>query len=222
MLIHNSRNKKWLISYSLKASLVSIFLIILGLLWLDPLIAIYFKQPSRELFFKFNREITNIGYSIHYFILALVLFVLAHFFNHKIALLKNNPSLQLKFKEWAKFIFLNLIFVGILVQILKFIFGRQRPHLTDDFQNLNFDFFNMHWHWHSFPSGHTQVIFTMASIAYLNWPNKKWLILSLACFFGFTRVVIHQHYFSDFIAGALVGHLTTLWIYYKWPPKSLN
>ncbi len=222
MLNQLVKNKNRLLRHTLLLGVPSLILILIGFFWLDQPMAQFFKRPELEFFYRFNREITNIGYSIHYFVLALVLYVTSHFFSKKISWLKNNQNLQIQFKEWSKFIVINLVLIGLFLQILKMLVGRQRPHMTEDFQNLIFSPFATHWHWHSFPSGHTQVIFTMATIACLVWPRKKILILLLAVFLGFTRVVTYQHFFSDFVAGAYLGYILTLWIYSKWPPKNLS
>ncbi|MGZ3691124.1 MAG: phosphatase PAP2 family protein [Pseudobdellovibrio sp.] len=222
MLNSPTISRSSLIRHTLLTGMLSVVLILIGYFRLDQAAALYFKQPELESFYRFNREITNIGYSIHYFVLAILLYVLSRFFGNKVKGLKGHPKRQLQFKEWSKFIVLNLVIIGLLGEVIKAVVGRQRPYLTEDFQNKIFDFFTTDWHFHSFPSGHTQVLFTMATIVYLIWPKQKYFIFILAAFFGFTRVAIQQHFFSDCIAGAYMGHIMTLWIYLKWPPKELN
>lgn len=215
VLIERSKLKR----HSLRLGLISLALILIGFFSLDQTIAIFFKRSELETYYSFNREITNIGYSIHYFLLALVGFIVSKFFSHKIEYLRKNPSFNRALMQWSVFVFKCLVILGIIGAILKNMFGRQRPHLTVDFQNLNFVPFTSHHHWHSFPSGHTQVIFTMATILYLIFPKYAKWFFGGAFFLAFTRVVIHQHFFSDFIAGAFFGYIGTLWIYYRWPPK---
>lgn len=211
--------REQLIKHSIVMFLFSVVFILWGLFQLDLFIADFFKQPQYEFIYKYSREITNVGYSVHYFLMALVGWVAAKYLNQYIKSLKNNPGLTNSIHQWSVFVFKSLIGVGIFVQALKFFFGRQRPHITEDFQNTIFVPLNTHWHFHSFPSGHTQVLFTMATIACIIWPKQRVFFFLLAALLAFTRVIIHQHFFSDFVAGAFVGYISTLWIYHYYPPK---
>ncbi|MGE5604843.1 MAG: phosphatase PAP2 family protein [Bacteroidota bacterium] len=93
----------------------------------------------------------------------------------------------------------------IMMQILKMIFGRERPPrpwlgMADGF---------------SFPSGHS----LMAALFYgflllvvvrsgKVWPWRKWLIAALGCLpilVGFSRVYLGVHYASDVLAGWAAG-----------------
>jgi len=197
----------------------SLALSLAGFFWLDQSIAHFFKTPQMEGFYAFSREVTNAGYSIHYFVAAAIGFVASRYLYTKIHYLKSNPHINKALGEWSLFVFKCLILIGIAGQIVKILVGRQRPHTTVDFQNLNFSPFSLDSHFHSFPSGHTQVMLTMATIATLIWPKWRYLWFSVGIFLGFTRVVIHQHFFSDFTGGAFLGIAGTLWIYYYWPPK---
>ena len=215
----NLEARQRLLKHTFQMGLIFLVLLSSGFFLLDQTMAAYFKKPELEGFYIFCREITNIGYSIHYFILAALGIIVSNYFRNRIAFLKNNPNLADAIKAWSWFTIKCLVLIGILGEILKIIFGRQRPYSTDDFQNLNFVPFSTHWHWHSFPSGHTQVLFTVATIAFLIWPRHRFWFFIGAALLAFTRVAIYQHYFSDYIAGAYLGYIGTLWINYLWPPK---
>jgi membrane-associated phospholipid phosphatase len=214
----SSVRKKLILQTALLGAFSLVF-IIAGVLWLDQTIAYFFKRPEQETFYAFNREITNAGYSIHYFVAAAIGLVASRYLSSRIGYLKENPHINKALGEWSLFVFKCLITIGLIGEVIKLICGRQRPHGTEDFQNLIFSPFSFDSHFHSFPSGHTQVMFTMATIATLIWPKWRFAWFFLALFFGFTRVVISQHFFSDFIGGAYLGVIGTLWIYYLWPPK---
>jgi membrane-associated phospholipid phosphatase len=211
--------RKKLISQTLWLGGLSLVSIVAGVLWLDQTIAYFFRRPEQERFFAFNREITNAGYSIHYFVAAAIGFIASRYLYSKIGYLKKNPHINKALGEWSLFIFKCLIILGIIGEIIKIVCGRQRPHGSEDFQNLVFSPFVRDSHFHSFPSGHTQVMFTMATIASMIWPKWRYAWFFIAVFLGFTRVVISQHFFSDFIGGAYLGTVGVLWIYYLWPPK---
>jgi membrane-associated phospholipid phosphatase len=217
-------NREWLIRHSLIVLLASVVTILIGIFWLDLIIAQFFKQPELESVYYYSREITNIGYSIHYFIAALLGLIFANYIYPKTKFFKNkiSESANKKIFNWSVFLIKALLVVGLILHIIKIIFGRQRPHLDANFYNLNFTPFNFHHHWHSFPSGHSQVVFTVAAVLLLIWPRQKFIFLALATFFAFTRIVIHQHYFSDIIGGACLGYLGTLWLLNLWPSQIIK
>jgi membrane-associated phospholipid phosphatase len=104
-------------------------------------------------------------------------------------------------------LFWALTTAGLILRILKFLIGRQRPHKSPVWDPLVFEPFNMHWHFQSMPSGHAQVLFTVAFLFSFFWPRGKWAFFFLAALFSLTRVILHQHFLSDVMAGALVGIL---------------
>lgn len=201
------------------AALIALFL---SVFFWDLPVANYFNQQELGSVYYYSREITNIGYSIHYFLIALIGIIFSKWIHPNTDFFKKNISEEQnhQIKKWSVFSFKALLLVGVLVNVMKFIVGRKRPHVSENFYPLNFDFFNLDSHWHSLPSGHAQVLFTVATIAMLIWPKKKYLFLILATLLTFTRVSIHQHFLSDVVAGATIGYLGTLWLHYLWPSKT--
>lgn len=83
-----------------------------------------------------------------------------------------------------------------LVQVLKHLFGRARPEeiliVTD---------------YGSFPSGHTANAATLAVAAFLLLP-RLWVALvggAWIVLMAFSRTVLHAHWLSDTLGGALLG-----------------
>lgn len=78
----------------------------------------------------------------------------------------------------------------------------------------------------SFPSGHTAEAFASAEFLRMEYQNKSiWygvLGYSMACMTGYLRMYNNKHWFSDVLAGAGVGILSTRlseWIYDKLEPR---
>jgi len=67
----------------------------------------------------------------------------------------------------------------------------------------------------SFPSGHTLSAFATATTLSAFYPQAASVFFAAATVTGVNRVVAHQHFLSDVIAGALLGHLVALWLLYR-------
>jgi membrane-associated phospholipid phosphatase len=98
---------------------------------------------------------------------------------------------------------------GTSVVVLKAMFSRARPYTTDDARA----FFNgnvLNDGYQSFPSAHTALAFSLASsLTHLN-PDKVWIPLvfyPLAGLTAWSRMYDEQHWLSDVLLGAVVGHL---------------
>ena len=57
----------------------------------------------------------------------------------------------------------------------------------------------------SFPSGHTAVAFSMATILGESY-DIKWLTYPVAALVGLSRIEQNAHWPSDLLAGAIIGH----------------
>ncbi len=180
--------------------------------YLDQFLAVYFAQEKLKHIWEMARSITNIGLAANYFIITLVLLIFLKWMAPKIQHLNNYSETLNILKKWSYYFFISLITSGISVQILKFIFGRQRPHKTDPiFEHHHFTFFEHHWDFHSFPSGHSQVMFTVATMLMFLLPQFRWHFFGFALAISFTRVMTQSHFLSDVIVGSLVGYLVTVW-----------
>lgn len=192
---------------------IGMALALISALTLDQSVSLYFKQPELEPVWLFARNITNAGLSEHYFALALILYVFAKWVRPQFV----------QTRIWARNFFFALIVSGIFVHIVKFCFGRQRPHKSEVFDPYVFHPFTTHWDFHSFASGHTQVMFTVATMFAVAFPRARWVFFAIAAFFGFTRVIIHDHFLSDVIGGAVVGYIgatTALYWVSRWQNRS--
>jgi membrane-associated phospholipid phosphatase len=114
--------------------------------------------------------------------------------------------------------FLSFLVSGALVLTLKAIFGRCRPYFSPDYAPLNFNPLTLDWNFQSYPSGHTQVGFTLAAFLSILFPRRSTLFFTLAAIIGLSRVVLEKHYLGDVIAGAYVGILGT-YITWHWCGK---
>lgn len=113
--------------------------------------------------------------------------------------------------------FLSLCSVAIsahLKDFLKFVFGRYWPDTwIDNNPSLlvnnayGFHFFQKGSAFQSFPSGHTTVTFAFFIVLMYFYPKHKRMLMVPGVVLAASQVLMHYHFLSDVIAGALLGWL---------------
>ncbi len=107
---------------------------------------------------------------------------------------------------------------GLSGSVAKALAGRERPSNAHQVQGAERTVFHgpdqglHHASSQSFPSGHTTSAFATATCLAAFYPPARWVLYAAACATGVDRVVEHQHFLSDAVAGALLGHLLALWL----------
>lgn len=101
-------------------------------------------------------------------------------------------------------VFISTLFISsITVYVLKNIFRRERPAMVFNDKNINILFEKRYKN--SFPSGHSQIAFTICFFMFKTIKKyKKWYIM-LALFICLERIYTGNHFPSDVIVGALIG-----------------
>lgn len=91
------------------------------------------------------------------------------------------------------------------VRVTKVLIGRARPDIY--LKKGIYGFHGLEWnhHFHSFPSGHTLMIFTLATSLSLAFPRFKWPLFTLATLLSLSRVFLAKHYLSDVMGTAAIG-----------------
>lgn len=197
----------WLFLLTVVFSLLSFF-------YVDSGFTSYFALPRFESFWVFNREITNIGESLHFFLLSVFGLLASRFLLWK----KLFPSYEKTWSwlwNWSKSFLVSLAASGILVQILKHLVGRQRPHKTDLFEHFHFKPLVAHWDWHSWPSGHSQTMFVAYFYFSLLFPRWRWPLFGVCAYLALTRTLTQAHFLSDILGGAFLGYVISALVYEK-------
>ncbi len=191
--------------------LVSTLIILLVLSFLseiDQPVSAWFSAQERAPLKNFAASITEFGNAEQWFALSILTYLLCtYILKRKSAFhyLGWNFERVRNMLHWSIHLFWGLIISGVITHFVKFALGRQRPHMSADRNDSIFHFFAFHWDFHSFPSGHTQTLFCLASLVILLWPRQSFWIWLVAAFFSFTRVMVLQHFVSDVLAGAIIG-----------------
>ncbi len=150
-------------------------------LFLDEFILNIMKQIQNPYLFYFFSWVSSF---------SLLLFLLAVF-----------PILILFLENKKQAIVSLIIIFGLtllITGIIKIAVARLRP--TDvDFVLRFFDY--------SFPSQHAAFAIALLPIIIKQMNKWKYFYIALAIFIGISRLYLQAHYFSDIIAGALVGYI---------------
>jgi membrane-associated phospholipid phosphatase len=109
------------------------------------------------------------------------------------------------------------LFSGIISQVLKRLIHAPRPHAI--ISNTEYPYFIdgvTHTGMTSFPSGHTTSVFALATLLALNARDKRISLIYLvtAIITGYSRIYLGQHFLADVTAGALIGVLSALLVYW--------
>jgi len=102
---------------------------------------------------------------------------------------------------------------GLLVNMLKIVFGRARPSMLFELGEFGFGPIRLGYHHASFPSGHAATVGALVAVLWLWWPKKWGLWLAIGIVIALTRVFTLSHYVSDVLVGAYLGGLFTLLVH---------
>jgi hypothetical protein len=105
------------------------------------------------------------------------------------------------------------LYAGAITTALKFAFGRIRP--TDENESKSFG----HWtiyddSFHSFPSGHTTVAFSISTVLSKNAKSDFLKVVAYlpAVLTAVSRVYQDNHWTSDVLLGGLIGYALGDWV----------
>lgn len=171
--------------------------------------AIRFVRSSDAWLLAAMHAITDLGKSHWYLVpsAALVLWLsISDWRKHGI----RGRALRAFLLGQALFVFAGVGLAGIVVNILKVLFGRARPILYDQFGAWHFDFFSFGYAYASFPSGHSTTVGAVMAV-FILWYPRFWLVtLQIGILLGATRIAAQAHHPSDVAAGLLLGFTVTL------------
>lgn len=199
--------KRWIATYVLAMCLT---LITVSYLFGDVPLAKYCRALN-PVIKNIAEIITLFGITTWYIVGSLVLYLFFRF------IYKNNLN-----ASRSLFVFLSLSVTGIFLTILKWIAGRHRPVDLFNHGYFGFDYFGVGYELTSFPSGHAQTAFTLATALTILYPRWGIPLFIIAGLVSISRIILTSHYLSDVIAGAGVGILCTLAVKYYFDRKQIK
>jgi len=178
------------------ASVLTVFAIVICWLFLDKSIIIFLSADNRH-YVNFVSLVTKFGDSKWYLVGALLSYIVFR---------KLRPAVA----RDALFVFSTTAFSGIVINIVKVLFGRARPELYQTEDLFGFFWFKLGHGYASFPSGHATTAIAVWLAFALLFPKFRWLLIAIGILISMSRVILTQHYPSDVIFGGYIGAVSTL------------
>lgn len=182
----------------------------LCVLWIDRPLAWMFRRRT-FVFDGLASWITHAGDSLWVLSAAALIGVLALLAQR----LVDAPAMRVRAQRIGlacAFVFLSVATSGVLVNGLKYVFGRARFNALMLRGEYGFYFFEGGYDFSSFPSGHANTALAVSVALACLWPRGRRLFLLAGVLLASSRVVLTAHYLSDAVAGGALGWWTTrLW-----------
>ncbi len=170
-------------------------------------------------------QVTDVASAEHWFALSIAVMCAAFLAKT----LSRSAALRREFSNlfyWAAHLFLALTCTGVAVLLLKFLVGRERPeHIHGAFELWDYYLLSTDHQYQSFPSGHTQTIFVVATFFFILAPRANILFFVMAFFVALTRVFVLKHFPSDLVVGAFIGvegSLLSIHLWSRWVRRPLQ
>jgi undecaprenyl-diphosphatase len=114
-----------------------------------------------------------------------------------------------KKKNWFAALCSSILLSGMAGFLIKIWLQRPRPFQAGVVPLISVSFYEFiggfsSWNF-SFPSMHTLLVFSVMPLVNKHFKKFRYYWLIFACLTGFSRVYFGMHYFSDVIAGAIIG-----------------
>jgi len=191
-------------------SAICLVMTVVSYLFWDITLTKYCRELNPDLI-NIADIITRLGISTWYIVASAILFL---FFRY---IYKDNLN-----AARSLFVFLSLSITGIFINVLKWIGGRYRPIELFNHGHFGFGYFGAGYELTSFPSGHAQTAFTLATALTILFPRWGIPFFVVAVTVGISRIILTSHYLSDVIAGAGIGILFTMAVKYFFDRKQIK
>ena len=187
---------------------VIVFIIFIGFFF-ERNLALLIDQHRAYLFIDTFRTITVIG-DATWWLVIFVIGLSVSLLGPQLPILEKHEEKFKRYKSIFLYLILSCVVSGILHHIIKIIVGRYRPRYLFTEDLYGFSPFNFDIAMNSFPSGHSQTIFSICVALSIIYPRHLILFLLLAIMVGVSRIMILAHFPSDVIFGAYLGIVTAI------------
>ncbi|MCZ6743723.1 MAG: phosphatase PAP2 family protein, partial [Alphaproteobacteria bacterium] len=179
--------------------------------YLDRPLALWFHRLDAG-WHEFFKALSDLGAAGAYLVITFVAFAALRL-AARIERFKARAGALKAYSMVAAFIFSTVAASGILINLMKVLFGRGRPKLLFRDELYGFDWFRLDADFHSFPSGHAQTITALMVALFILFPRFGVAYLVIGAAIAISRAVVNAHYMGDIVAGAYAAAVMTIWVH---------
>lgn len=192
--------------------------VVVSIGFFDKPLTIWLHENISQTDYGFWRSVSKIGNATIWYILGIGMLATSEVRRRMAWTLAGAAERMRHVRAWG-FMVLSMLLSGALIHLLKFTSGRIRPEdmLNTDTPLYGFYPFSGE---QSFPSGHSQAIFSAMVALGILFPRHRWWFIGIATMVAFSRVATYQHFLSDVIAGSAIGTLVTLGLARRFSKKA--
>ena len=179
--------------------------------YLDRPAALWFHRLDAG-WHEFFKALSDLGAAGPYLVVTFVAFAALRG-AARLEMFKARAGALKAYSMVAAFFFSAIAASGILINVLKVLFGRVRPKLLFRDELYGFDWFRLGADFHSFPSGHAQTITALLVALFILVPRFGVGYLAVGAAIAMGRAIVNAHYLADIVAGAYAAALVTMWVH---------
>lgn len=168
---------------------------------IDKPLALWLKTSLEPHTFGFFKTITDIGLGGHWYALAALAW-LGCMAASGLALTTTGHEVWRLRARSATYVLASMLASGVLVQALKLSIGRLRPKSLFENGAYGFEPFSGA---NSYPSGHSQVIWSVMIALWFVYPRYRAAYVAVAALVSFSRVATTVHFLSDAVMGSVLA-----------------
>lgn len=188
---------------------VAVFLAALfSIVLLDRPLAVHIQAIQSPTDYGFWRTVGKIGLAEYWYGLALVGLLVSYVRMKAAWTVEGAQRLRRHVRAWW-FMVLSMVLSAVAVHVVKFVTGRVRPEDMLNTDTPIYGFFPFSGE-HSFPSGHSQAIWSAMVALSILFPRHRWWFFGIAALVAFSRVATFQHFLADILVGSAIGVVVTL------------
>lgn len=174
--------------------------------WLDRPAALYFRDAFDHQQKTLFNAMGEYGKPETYFAVAAVLALGFWLAGRKLAAGESARAAAFRRRMHASlFVIFSVAAAGVLINVLKFVIGRLRPRELFEHGLYGFQPFNTDFGMNSFPSGHSQMVWSLAVALFLVFPRLWPAYFAFAAAIAASRFLGSVHYVSDVLMGSYLG-----------------
>jgi membrane-associated phospholipid phosphatase len=179
-------------------------LCILLMVFVDKPLELYLKANVHGHVEGFFKVITNLGGGLFWYLGTIVGSVVCFAGAHMALTTEVHGRLLSWARSWA-FVLAAMASSGLVVTMMKHVFGRLRPRHLFDQGLYGFEPFSLASGANSFPSGHSQTICAAMAALMVLFPRHGIWFAVIAFLVTLSRLMTTVHFLSDTLMGAYIG-----------------